>query len=298
MSVNLYLTFETPYNPAEAGLTVEAWPASLFAHSPVGNPGAYPPAPSPTATTTTDSSGNCELTGLTAGTDYYASIIDVNNKPWFLFCPAAYLGNLGTSRRRLSINQGPVPAPPPFVPYASLTGAGELTTPGALTQDGGFTVSPPATPSTDPIDLNQTGTGSYIRIDGSTGAITINGQTASSSIFVDADASIGISAGAGILVEADGVAGVTIATPSGGGGPILLQTNGSGVDIDIESAGDVDISASGNVSVAAALGHLGFYGVTGITQPTVTGSRGGNAALHSLLSALANLGLIVDSSSL
>ena len=70
-TTNLYLTFETPYNPAEAGLTVEAWPASLFAHSPVGNPSAYPPAPSPTATTTTDSSGNCELTGLTAGTDYY-----------------------------------------------------------------------------------------------------------------------------------------------------------------------------------------------------------------------------------
>lgn len=30
------------------------------------------------------------------------------------------------------------------------------------------------------------------------------------------------------------------------------------------------------------------------TPPTVTGSRGGNAALASLLSALATLGLIVD----
>ncbi len=131
-TTNLYLTFETPYNPAEAGLTVEAWPASLFAHSPVGNPGAYPPAPSPTATTTTDSSGNCELTGLTAGTDYYASIIDVNNKPWFLFCPAAYLGNLGTSRRRLSINPDASAAKPTtvYTPYirVALIGSHAITT--------------------------------------------------------------------------------------------------------------------------------------------------------------------------
>ena len=41
---------------------------------------------------------------------------------------------------------------------------------------------------------------------------------------------------------------------------------------------------------------LGFYGVTPVTKPTVTGSRGGNAALASALTALANLGLITDSS--
>lgn len=42
---------------------------------------------------------------------------------------------------------------------------------------------------------------------------------------------------------------------------------------------------------------LGFYNATPIVQPTVTGSRGGNAALASLLTELANLGLIIDSSS-
>jgi hypothetical protein len=42
--------------------------------------------------------------------------------------------------------------------------------------------------------------------------------------------------------------------------------------------------------------QVGFYNTTPIAQPTVTGSRGGNAALASLLTALANLGLIVDSS--
>jgi hypothetical protein len=34
-----------------------------------------------------------------------------------------------------------------------------------------------------------------------------------------------------------------------------------------------------------------------VAKPTVTGSRGSNAALASLLTALANLGLITDSSS-
>lgn len=46
---------------------------------------------------------------------------------------------------------------------------------------------------------------------------------------------------------------------------------------------------------------LGFYGGTpgtgvGVTQQTVTGSRSGNAALASLLTALAKLNLIVDNS--
>jgi hypothetical protein len=41
---------------------------------------------------------------------------------------------------------------------------------------------------------------------------------------------------------------------------------------------------------------LGFYGTASTPQPTVTGSRGSNAALASLLTALADLGLIVDSS--
>lgn len=40
---------------------------------------------------------------------------------------------------------------------------------------------------------------------------------------------------------------------------------------------------------------LGFHGAPPVTRQTVTGSRGGNAALASLLTALATLGLIVDS---
>lgn len=42
---------------------------------------------------------------------------------------------------------------------------------------------------------------------------------------------------------------------------------------------------------------LGFYGESPLGRQTVTGSRGGNAALTSLLTALANLGLIINSTS-
>jgi len=48
---------------------------------------------------------------------------------------------------------------------------------------------------------------------------------------------------------------------------------------------------------AASATKIGFYGATTITKPTVTGSRGGNAALASLCTALANLGLITNSTS-
>ncbi len=45
------------------------------------------------------------------------------------------------------------------------------------------------------------------------------------------------------------------------------------------------------------VGTIGFNGTSAIAKPTVTGSRGGNAALQSLLTALAAYGLITDSSS-
>ena len=41
--------------------------------------------------------------------------------------------------------------------------------------------------------------------------------------------------------------------------------------------------------------NVGFFGTSPTTKPTVTGSRGGNAALASLLTAGATLGLWIDS---
>lgn len=44
-----------------------------------------------------------------------------------------------------------------------------------------------------------------------------------------------------------------------------------------------------------AFGNTGFNGTAPIAKPTITGSRGGNAALASLLTALASYGLLTDS---
>lgn len=41
---------------------------------------------------------------------------------------------------------------------------------------------------------------------------------------------------------------------------------------------------------------LGFYGSVGTAKPTITGARDDGTALASLLTALAALGLVVDSS--
>lgn len=60
----------------------------------------------------------------------------------------------------------------------------------------------------------------------------------------------------------------------------------------------LDAPAGSSVTLGAdATRKLGFYGATGATKPTVTGSRGGNAALASLLTSLASQGLIVDGTS-
>jgi hypothetical protein len=45
-------------------------------------------------------------------------------------------------------------------------------------------------------------------------------------------------------------------------------------------------------------GGVGFFGAGGVTRPTITGSRGANAALASLLTSLSQLGLITDSTTI
>lgn len=57
-------------------------------------------------------------------------------------------------------------------------------------------------------------------------------------------------------------------------------------------------TAGNNIIVTqGGAASLGFFAAAPIPQPTVTGSRGGNVALASLLTQLANLGLIINSSS-
>lgn len=73
---------------------------------------------------------------------------------------------------------------------------------------------------------------------------------------------------------------------------MLIDTNGNiGVGTDSPTT---KLDVHGN---AVFTGSVGFNGTAPVAKPTVTGSRGGNAAVASLLTALASLGLITDSTS-
>ncbi|MFX1499324.1 MAG: hypothetical protein ACFFDH_00005, partial [Promethearchaeota archaeon] len=69
-----------------------------------------------------------------------------------------------------------------------------------------------------------------------------------------------------------------------------------GDDIVIADGKNIQVNTTAGTKIGTAINQkLGFFNATPIVQPTVTGSRAGNAALASLLTQLANLGLIVDS---
>jgi hypothetical protein len=57
----------------------------------------------------------------------------------------------------------------------------------------------------------------------------------------------------------------------------------------------VELRASATAQVKVDSTGIAFYGGTTVAKPTVTGSKGGNAALTSLCAALASLGLITNS---
>lgn len=80
-------------------------------------------------------------------------------------------------------------------------------------------------------------------------------------------------------------------------GRFFLRNREAGQELRLEStAGNGNIIAGtiriGHVSNASA---LSFHNTAPIAKPTITGSKGGNAALGNLLTALQNYGLIVDS---
>jgi len=81
-----------------------------------------------------------------------------------------------------------------------------------------------------------------------------------------------------------------------GVGNLLAIQNGQLV-MDPRGLAPLDSPAfTGTLSLGTASSQLGFFGVTGGTRPIITGSRAGNGALASLLSALAGLGVINDES--
>lgn len=70
--------------------------------------------------------------------------------------------------------------------------------------------------------------------------------------------------------------------------PFLIQDSASAELLQITQTG----------SIGAAASKVGFYGTAPIVKPTVAGLKGSNAALGSLMTALAALGIVVDTTGL
>lgn len=67
----------------------------------------------------------------------------------------------------------------------------------------------------------------------------------------------------------------------------------SGVDTSLERSAAGTLRVNGALTITT---NVGFYNTAPVAKPAVTGSRGGNAALASLLTALASQGLVTNSS--
>lgn len=128
--------------------------------------------------------------------------------------------------------------------------------------------------------------------------------------------SIGIGSGIGLEVESstDGtfinIGAVACQTTAVGSGSqsskMLLQVRQAGALVTPFTIDNATITYADPMSLVAGsttglkIGtatsqKLGFFNSTPVVKPTATGSRSANAALASLLTALANLGLVVDS---
>lgn len=83
-----------------------------------------------------------------------------------------------------------------------------------------------------------------------------------------------------------------ISDPLGTPATVLTASAGGGGSVGIGTAPSYKFDVSGSTRLN---GNVGFQGTAPIAKPTVTGAKGGNAALTSLLTALASYGLITDS---
>jgi hypothetical protein len=88
---------------------------------------------------------------------------------------------------------------------------------------------------------------------------------------------------------------VSMTGNSGGGGSCRMDMAQATATIEGTTTLNLSMSATPVIGIQAA--KLGFFNTAPVVKPTVTGSRGGNAALASLLTALSSLGLLTDSSS-
>lgn len=108
-------------------------------------------------------------------------------------------------------------------------------------------------------------------------------QTSNSGLIISQER-----AGGSVTVQADDVGSVSNTLFFGDPDNTTYIRGDSQVQMQVGNGGTVVFEGNST--------GIGFFAATPVAQPTVTGSRGGNAALASVLTALANLGLIVNNS--
>ena len=91
----------------------------------------------------------------------------------------------------------------------------------------------------------------------------------------------------------DGTTQRNLAKYDSGGVAQFAENGATGAVVD---AGYVQLKYNGTVRFEVNTTGIGAYGASPVAKPTVVGSRAGNAALASLLSALASIGWVTDMS--
>lgn len=99
--------------------------------------------------------------------------------------------------------------------------------------------------------------------------------------------------------NASGVGGGVFTAWRNNNANVIAIGNKSAIFVSAYDARPYIYSAANYIEFSAGFmtnGDVGFFGTTPVAKQTVTGSRGGNAALASVLTALANYGIITNSS--
>lgn len=183
---------------------------------------------------------------------------------------------------------------------------------GYLTTDGGLHIGGTSDPGADNLIVDGTSTLTGVVIAGSylttVGGVHIGGMSnpGADNLWVDQDGLFRYGADGQVTIGGHAAGALELGKQgrSSASTPFIdfhSSTNDIDYDVRIIASGGsatvgqglLTLTAGGGVKISGA---VGFNNTSPLAKPTVTGSRGGNAALANLLTSLANYGLITDSS--